>query len=210
MLSKLIKNRISLLVLPVAVLLLFACEDFQSEDFTPSETDETAISVFEDTNTVDITASTLEYDSTLNSYVVTHKGEKDTLSSFNNIFDILDEDTIKIDPGQTHYKVTIKKNLVNGIYLNSQSSSDIYLYTNEQIAMNLVDDNNQKLMAETEMPMELMAGHYAYNPEEDDYPQIIVKTRYSYSLSEGNYLLQIESTQQTAETTFSLIVISEQ
>ena len=212
MLSKLKANKVILFVLSFAILFLMTCEDFQEETFTPDETDEMAISVFKDTNTVHIPAATLKYDSALTSFVVTHKGQKDTIAedSFPALLDSLDQDTIEVTPGQEHYKVTVSKNITNGIYLQSTSAENVILYTDEQVNFNIVDDNNQSLTADKNMPLEVMSGYFSYDPEETDYPQIIIKTRYSYSLSSGDYLIKINTTEQTAETTFSLVVINEQ
>lgn len=212
MLSQLKANKVILLFLSIGILFLMTCEDYQSEDYTPTQTDEMAISVFKDTNTVDVGASVMSFDSTTSSYILSHGGDKDTIpeASFSNIMDSLAYDSVQVTPGAIHYKVTITKEKTNVIYLESTTSGEVVLCTDEMVAMNVVDDNNVSLTTDNTMPLELMAGHYFYDPDEVDYPEIIIKTRHAYSVSSGNYLVTLTSTEQTDETTFSFVVVNEQ
>jgi len=193
----------------VILLLLIGCEDFEDETYKMNLTDEATVEVFQDTNIVAIDAATILYDSTLSQYIMKHLGNKDTVS-FAQILDTLDSDTIMIEPGESHYEISIAKTKTNAILLKSGAAGKVIIYSDDYIRLEIVDNANAPIEADdSSISPDLRAAFFEYDDQNDEIT-FNVKCRHSFNLSAENYLLKIYSTEQTDNRTFNFVVINEQ
>lgn len=208
------RKMILLIFSTLIVFLLISCDDFKDETLKPENTDALAIEVFNDTSVVQLSLATIDYDTTISEYVSTYQNQVDTIGAeYSAVWSFLNENlNAKIDLGKTHYQTTIAgSQRDNTILISISGTKEIVVYTTQYVDVNIYDADKIVMDNDASYPVELTAGIIDYDEEDSsDYPKPLVKTRNSFELSAGTYILNINSTEATTSTTFDLVTIEKQ
>ena len=205
-------GKIIFIIFSALIIFLFSmCEDFQEETLKPEKTDAYAIEVFKDTNIVEIPVGHVITDAEANTYTV-KAGDStfDCGSTYSLVMGHLLDSNITVETGTTHYQVAINKNRENALLLSVSGDKEIVVYTSHFVDVNILDNTKTAMDVDRAHQTELVSGCFTYDEARDEFPLPIVKSRSSFELSSGQYVLNINATEATKETTFSLVVVEKQ
>jgi len=205
-------GKIIFMIFSALIIFLFSmCEDFQEETLKPEKTDAYAIEVFKDTNLVVIPVGLVTEDVDANTFdvktgEVTYAG----LNSYSDVMGHLEDSSITVDAGKSHYQITINKAKENALLFNVSSDKEIVIYTSHYVNVNILDNSKTAMDVDRDHSAELVSGCFTYDEAKDEFPMPTIKTRSAFELSAGEYVLNITATEATKETTFSLVVVEKQ
>ncbi len=198
----------------ISLMILFffvMCDDFQEKDYEVSDTDAYAIEAFKDTNTVNVIPAEVNHIDSTGVYQLDYDDYSEDYTSFASIVSLLSDSNVVVQPGQTHYSVTINKNKDNYVLFSIDNDATIVVYTNENLLINLVDESDMAMDITRNLPMELVAGYFSYT--EDDVnakPEPIIQTRNEIELTAGHYVLKFIASEATVSRSFDFVIVEEQ
>ncbi len=205
-------GKIIFIIFSALIIFLFSmCEDFQDETLKPEKTDAYAIEVFNDTNLVVTPVGYVITNNTANTYDVkvgdsTFVG----LSSYSSVMDKLQDSSVTVQAGRTHYQIKINKKRENVLLLPISGEKEIIIYTSHYVDVNILDNTKTEMDVNRSHPADLVSGCFTYDETKDEFPLPTIKSRSAFELSAGDYVLNITATEATKETTFSLVVVEKQ
>lgn len=204
-------GKLATILISALLLTLFSmCEDFEDETFTVNETDGLAIEVFKDTNTVMLDNAKVTVDSA-GEYTLTYNEFSAEYSDYVDVIDFLDDSSLTVSPGETHYEIKIAKDKQNSMLMELGSEATLVFYTDANVNVELVDATDTPMDGVFDFPVELAAGYF--NIDEDQIqakPEPVIQNRAEFELTSGTYVLKLLSTEATEKYTFSLVVIEKQ
>ncbi|MFA4906697.1 MAG: hypothetical protein WC602_00310 [archaeon] len=192
-----------------------SCDDFKKETYKISDIDNQAKTVFQTSTPVVRTAATIvEGVDTLvtpvdSCFYLTVGGVKMKLDD-NEASTISDSLVLKnavIAPDTMIYRFITPSALNSSYYvLDVPEDGDYYIYLNEYVKVKLTGVSGVEEDADESVPLELTANFFTIS---DNKPVPVVKARYAFELTEGKYLLELITTDQTISRTFNIVVLED-
>ncbi len=204
-------GKLATILISALLLTLFSmCEDFEDETFTVNETDGLAIEVFKDTNTVMLDNAKVTVDSA-GEYTLTYNEFSAEYSDYVDVIDFLDDSSLTVSPGETHYEIKIAKDKQNSMLMELGSEATLVFYTDANVNVELVDATDTPMDGVYDFPVELAAGYFEIDENQSQArPEPVIQNRAEFELTSGTYVLKLLSTEATEKYTFSLVVIEKQ
>ena len=198
-----------------ACLILLACEDFADETYELTTHDAAAITAMKDTLQVGLVmkrAHVLNDNSAVG--VILNGGESDTVImaidttalTLSNISSALSAaDIPAFGVNDTAFAVNIGADSLAYRVFSVASAGTYYLYTNHHIGVAFFEGNDFNRVAFTSdnMSPELIAGYF------DGNGLPVMKARYEYEFTAGDYLFEIARVEATNLSNFRVVLVRE-
>ncbi len=204
-------GKLTTILISALLLTLFSmCEDFEDETFTVNETDGLAIEVFKDTNRVMLDNAKVTVESE-GEYKLTYNEFSAEYNDYVDVIDFLDDSSLTVSPGETHYEVNITKDMQNSLLMKLQSATTLVFYTDANVNVKLVDATDTPMDGVFDFPVELAAGYFEIDENQSKAKaEPVIQNRAEFELTSGTYVLKLLSTEATEKYTFSLVVVEKQ
>ena len=131
-------------------------------------------------------------------------------SEYGSVFTYLKDKSITVEAGNKHYSFDIQKKQENIVLLNVTSKKEIIIYTTDFLEISIFDENIHSFEEDDMFPVELRAGYFTYDKQNDVFPKPVINSRSAYELTAGKYILNIATNEATLDDEFSLVIIEKQ